>query len=465
MTNEPIPLPRTGPSSTRRASGLPPHDVAAEEAVLAALMLSDQAYAQLQPLLVPGDFFREQHRWCWEAAAALGERGEPITLTTLAHELEREGRLDGAGGVGYLAELLLRHGSAIGAEAHAAIVQRDARWRRLIGAAGQIAQTAYQGGPDVDRALAEAEALLLEVPAAAAARGLTSYELLRQFLDGGGAGPSAVPSGFATLDALTGGFRAGSLAIVGARTSAGKSALLADIARHAVLAAEPAHVGFFTLEMSALEIMHRQLAAAAQVAPQRLRLGRQTEQEEVRIMGAVDALDGAPMTVFEEPAPTVPEIRARCRRLQATGGLDLVIVDYLQLVRGAGAQRESRAYELAEITRALKELAKDLQVPVIAAAQLSRQIDARPSHVPLLSDLRESGSIEQDADLVVFIHRPRMYGDDEDGAERAGGGEEPARLIVAKNRHGPTGSAAVHFRNHIVSFRDAANQEELPWRS
>ena len=418
--------------------------------MLAALLLSDGAAAIVEPLLDPADFFREHNGWCYEAAVALAARNERITITTLAHELERAERLEAAGGLPYLAGLVGRHGSAIGVEAHAAIIARDARWRRLIGAAGQIAQTAYRGGPDVDAALAGAEALILEVPAGAAADGVTTREALNRYLNDEAA--EGLASGFPPLDALTGGFRPGSLIVVGARTSAGKSALLIDIARHAALAPEPAHVAFFTLEMGALELVQRQLAAVAGVAAQRVRLGRQGQQDEERLMVAIEALEREPMTIYEDPAPTVADIRARCRRQQAAGRLDLVVVDYLQLIAGSGRDGEPRAIELGRVSRGLKELAKDLEVPVLAAAQLSRQVDARPSHVPLLSDLRESGAIEQDADVVIFVDRPGLYDASGPSAPAARAELEPARLIVAKNRHGPTGSADIGFRAHLASF-------------
>ena len=460
MTSSPDPAPLTALRPPPPGGRLPPHDVAAEEAVLAALLLSAESYPLLQPLLRAEDFFREQHRWCYEAALALGDRGEPITLTTLAHELDRAGRLHALGGESWLATLTERLPSAIGAEAHAAIIARDAAWRRLLSSAGQIAQTAYRGGPDFERGLAEAEALLLEVPGHGQHDGTTREQLAAAFMDDDGSAPVGIRSGFMDLDVLIGGFRPQSLVVIGARTGVGKSALLLNIARHAARD-QGMRVAFFSNELTGQEIFLRDLAADAQVRSQRLRPGLHTEAEEARIWRALPRLAEDPITIFDEAAATVPEIRARCRRLQARDGLDLVIVDYLQLLRASAGGRESRAYELAEITRALKQLARDLELPVVAAAQLNREVEARRSRVPLLSDLRESGAIEQDADVVIFIHRPEMHPLDEDGnpTERSERASEPAQLIVAKNRHGPLGKALVRFNKELATFEDWVERE------
>ena len=455
------------------ADGLPPHDIAAEEAVLAAVMLDEAAWFRVAPLVAPADFFRDRNRWCFEACAALADRGEPLTHPTVAHELERAGRLDGAGGEPWLFELTGRHFTAEGAEAHARIVARDALYRRLIDAGDRIVRTAYEGGPDASRVVARAEALLLGIRSAEAAGGFRSLrDLLDRFLEdpveaAAGEIAGAVRSGFMDLDALLGGFKRGDLVVLAARTGVGKSSLLLNFARNAA-AGQRGTVAFFALEMSADQLAMRLLSAESGVDATRLRLGMHSEPEEARIMHAVGALGEARLYIDDSAVLSVPEIRAKCRRLQADAGLDLVIVDYLQLLHAASPGGENRASELGRMTRALKELARELGVPVVAAAQLSRAVESRTPHIPMLSDLRESGSIEQDADVVIFVYRedvyrtPEQWQDDHPG--EAGGGHPTglAQLIVAKHRNGPTGAVSVRFLDRTASFRDLVLREPPP---
>ena len=459
------------PDSSPPAGGLPPHDVAAEEAVIAALLLdATESYPRVLPLLQPRDFFREQNGWCYDACLALADRGEAITIPTLAHELERAGRLDAMGGEPYLAELVGRHFSAVGVEAHARIVARDALYRRLIQAAGQIAQTAYEGGPDAGRVISAAEALLLGIRSTEAAGDFRRLrDLLDQFLEDPGEAVegllvSAVRSGFMDLDALLGGFKRGDLVILASRTGVGKSALLLNFARNAAVG-QHGTVAFYALEMSGEQLAMRLLSAEADVDATRLRLGMHTEQEEARIMNAIGTLGEVSVFIDDSAVLTVPEIRAKARRLQAEHGLDLVIVDYLQLLHSASLFGENRASELGKITRSLKELARALEVPVIAAAQLSRAVETRTPHIPMLSDLRESGSIEQDADVVMFIYREDVYLTREDWQDQhpeEAGGQHPsglAQIIVAKHRNGPTGVITVRFRDRTASFQDLVLRE------
>ena len=453
------------PETRPPAGGLPPHDIAAEEAVIAALLLDADAYPRVLPLLRPQDFFREQNQWCYEACLALADRGEAITHPTLVHELERAGRLDALGGEPYLFELTGKHFTAEGVEAHARIVARDALYRRLIQAAGQIAQTAYAGGPDARHVIAVAEGLLLGIRSTEAAGDFRALrDLLDQFLEDPGEAVegvlvSAVRSGFMDLDALLGGYKRGDLVILAARTGVGKSSLLLNFARNAAVG-QHGTVAFFALEMSADQLAMRLLSAEADVDATRLRLGMHTEPEEARIMHAIGTLGEASVYIDDSAVLSVPEIRAKCRRLQADAGLDLVIVDYLQLLHSASSFGENRASELGKITRALKEMARELEVPVIAAAQLSRAVEARTPHIPMLSDLRESGSIEQDADVVMFIYREDVYRTPEewqDDHPDDPGGQHPtglAQLIVAKHRNGPTGTVSVRFRDRTASFQD-----------
>ncbi len=468
-TGRPAPLRPEGRSAP---SGLPPHDVAAEEAVIAALLLDDESYARVLPLVDAADFFREQHAWAYAACLALAERGEPITIPTLAHELDRKGQLDGIGGEPALVEIAGRHFTAVGVEAHARIVARDALYRRLIQAAGQIAALAYEGGPDTARVLGAAEGLLLGIRSAESAGDFKRLrDLLDQFLEDPGESQDgmlvqAVRTGFMDLDALLGGFKRGDLVVVAARTGVGKSSLLLNFARN-VAVGQRGTVAFFALEMSGEQLAMRLLSAEADVDSTRLRLGMHTEAEEARIMHAIGALAEANVFIDDSAVLTVPEVRAKARRLQSEYGLDLVIVDYLQLLHGAG-RSDTRANEIGAITRSLKELARELSVPVIAAAQLSRAVETRTPHIPLLSDLRESGSIEQDADVVMFIYREDVYMTPEEWQEQhpgAPGGQHPsglAQIIVAKHRNGPTDTVTVRFRNRTASFQDLVLREPLP---
>ena len=464
--------PALWPDAQARSSGLPPHDIDAEEAVIAALLLDDSALARVLPIVQPEDFFREQNRWCYEAALALSGRSEPVTLTTLAHELERDGRLDAAGGEPYLAEVQGKHFTALGVEAHARIVARDALYRRLIQAASQIAQRAFEGGPDVSRVLAEAETLLLGVRSAEAAGDFHRLrELIEHFLEDPGEEVEGqlvegVRSGFMDLDELLGGFKRGDLLILAARTGVGKSALLLNFARNAAVG-QHATVALFSLEMSGEQLAARLLSAEADVTSSRLRLGTHTKREEGQIMHAIGVLGGAAVYIDDSPVLSVPEIRAKARRLQADVGLDLVVVDYLQLLHGSG-RADTRAGEISQISRSLKEMARELQVPVIAAAQLSRAVEQRNPHIPMLSDLRESGSIEQDADVVMFIYREDVYLKPEEWQRQhpeAPGSQHPtgiAQVIVAKHRNGPTGSVSVRFVSSTASFQDLLLRAEEP---
>ena len=449
----------------RAATGLPPHDIAAEEAVLAALMLDEDAYPRVLPVIQPGDFFREQNGWIYEACLALSDRGESVTIPTVAHELERAGRLDAAGGEPYLAEIAGKYFTAVGVEAHARIVARDSLYRRLITAASQIAQLAYEGGPDVQRVLSHAEELLLGIRTAEAAGDFKRLrELLDEFLEAPadedeGELHESVRSGFMDLDELLGGgYKRGDLVILAARTGVGKTSLMLNFARNAAVG-QHGTVALFSLEMGGEQLAMRILSAEAGVQMARLRLGRHTPQEESRVMRAHGLLGGAALFIDDSAVLSVPEIRAKCRRLQVEHGLDLVIVDYLQLLHGAG-RSDTRANEIGQISRALKEMARELNVPVIAAAQLSRAVETRSLHIPMLSDLRESGSIEQDADIVMFIYREDIYATPEQWQSQhpdKPGGAHPkglADIIVAKHRNGPTGRVQVRWLAETASFQD-----------
>ncbi len=449
---------------------LPPFDVEAEEAVIASLLVDEEAIARVEGIVQPEDFFRDQNRWAYEACLSLWGRNEPINQVTLAHELSRRGRLDDVGGLAYLSRITGELATPVGVEHYARIVKRDATYRVLIGVGSQIVQMAYQGGPDLDGVIDRAENLVMGVRQAHRLGDLVPLrEFLNEFWERPGidavnvSSIGAIRSGFMDLDTLLGGFQRSDLIVCAARPGVGKSALLLNFARNAAVA-QNARVAIFTIEMAADQLVHRLLAGESGIDVTRVRLGQRTEAEERKLMAATGELHGLEIYIDDSAVVTIAQMQAKLRRLaQQLGGLDLVVIDYLQLMHGSGRYRDNRVQEVSEISRGLKMLARDLDVPIIAAAQLSRAAEMRQTHVPLLSDLRESGSIEQDADVVIFLYREDMYVNREEWEARDPDGFYPAgitKLIVAKHRNGPTGQVALHFRSHLSRFEDLAVIEE-----
>ena len=455
------------------AEKLPPHDVEAEEAVVAALLVDSESVYRVAPILKPEDFFREKNAWAYEACLALFDRNEAINQVTVAHELARRERLEELGGVAYLSRLVAELPTVVGVEHYAGIVKRDAIYRQLIQRSAQIAQMAYQGGPDLESALSRAEGLILTL------RGgerLRDFVHIREILDeyweqaeGEAAGPrfqGHVRAGFVDLDTLLGGLKRSDLIILAARPSLGKTSLGLNIARNAAVG-QGARVAIFSLEMAAEQLAQRLLASESGVDSTRLRLGEHTEREERRLMHALGTLAQAEIYVDDTPVLSMMEIRGKALRLHREKGLDLVFVDYLQLLHGGG-RGDNRVQEISYISRALKELARELDAPVIAASQLSRAPELRTPHIPQLSDLRESGSIEQDADVVAFIYREDVYVAREQwqaSHPETSGDTYPAgiaQIIVAKHRNGPTGTVHLRFRQQIAKFEDLLVREEEP---
>ncbi len=441
---------------------LPPFDVEAEEAIIASLLVDEDAVYKIQGIVHPQDFYREQNRWAYEACLALWERKEGINQVTVAHELARRQRLEEVGGVSFLSRLVTELPTPIGVEHYAGIVRRDATYRLLISAAAQITQMAYQGGPELDVALSRAENMILTLRGGQKLRDLVHIRsLLEDFWETPGIESvgatlmGAVRTGFVDLDVLLGGLKRSDLVIVAARPGIGKTSLALNIARNAAVG-QNARVALFSIEMASDQLAQRLLASESGVDSTRLRLGEHTEAEERRVMHGLGVLAGTEMYVDDSAAPTVMEIRAKARRLAGEkGGLDLIIVDYLQLVHGVTT--DNRVQEVSYISRGLKELARELDVPVLTCSQLSRAPEQRPSHIPILADLRESGSIEQDADVVVFIYRETAYVTREEWEHREPVRpypEEKAQIIVAKHRNGPTGNVDLRFRTKIARFED-----------
>ena len=449
------------------AEQLPPNDADAEEAVIGSLLIDGEAISRIAPLVKTDDFYRERHRWCYDACLALYQRGDAINQVTVAHELGLKERLDDTGGHAYLSHLVTAVPTSIHVEHYARIVNRTATMRRLITAAGDIAAIGYADAADVDAALSQAEDLLFRIRTRHSIRDfVTIREVLDEYLEETAAiggplerGVAPIPSGFRDLDRLLGGLQRGDLFILAARPSLGKSTLAMNIARNA--AGMGAVVGIFSLEMSRDQIALRLLSAEAEVDSHLLRLGLLGEQATSGVMSAVGTLSDLAMYLDDTPAQTVTEMRSKARRLHVERGIDMVIVDYIQLIRGASERGENRVQEVGEITRSLKAMARDLNVPVLAISQLSRAIEQRHDHYPQLSDLRESGSIEQDADEVAFIHREDRSLTREQWDERhptEAYPENMVKLVIAKNRHGPTRDMSLYFRGQYFRFENLATE-------
>ena len=450
---------------------LPPHDIQAEESVLASLMVDNEAIYRIAPLLQPEDFFRETHAWTYDACLSLFERNETVNQVTLAHELARKNRLEEVGGLAFLSQLVADLPTAIGVEHYAGIVKRDATYRQMVGVASSIAGIAYQAGADLEASLSRAEALVYALRSGEKLRDFVHIrEYLDTYLDPADAETSApyggnVRTGLSELDSLLGGLNPSDLIIVAARTGVGKTSLMLNFARNAAVG-QHRKVAFFALEMAGEQLAQRVLAAEARVDSARLRLGLHSEIEESRIMHAHGILAQADIFVDDSAAIQIPELRAKAIRLHRDRGLDLIVVDYLQLVHAV--RNDNRVQEISYITRSLKELARELNLPVVAGSQLSRATEQRQPHIPMLSDLRESGSIEQDADVVIFIYREDVYktreeweGNNPDRSTKPYP-EGLAQLIVAKHRNGPTGVVEVRFRDQISKFEDFLVREEQP---
>jgi replicative DNA helicase len=451
--------------ATAVSERLPPHDVEAEEAVIASLLVDGEAIFKIAPVLQPGDFFREKNAWAYDACLALWGRNEAINQITLAHELARRGRLEEMGGVAYLSQLVADLPTPLGVEYYAQIVQRDAVYRRLIDASQRIQQMAYQGGADQAALLARAEGLLAAVRGEKLASDFVHIkELLERHVEGpgmeeaGGVSDGHIRTGFMDMDTLLGGLKRADLVILAARPSLGKTSLALNIARNAAVG-QQATVAVFSLETAGEQVAQRLLAMESGVDSTRLRLGTHNEAEERRIMQAIGVLANANIYVDDSAVVRVPEMRGKAWRLSREGRLDLIIVDYLQLMHG-GTPAENRVQEISYISRSLKELARELSVPVLAVSQLSRAVEARATHIPMLSDLRESGSIEQDADVVLFIYREDAYvrRDEWERVHPDRPGESYpqgiAQIIVAKHRNGPTGTLHLRFREKTARFED-----------
>ncbi len=434
-----------------------PQNVEAEQAILGGLLIDRVAVARVATFLHPQDFYLPIHGDIYAAMLDLYRDNSPSDLVTLSDHLEQLGKLDEVGGLAFLSQLASVVPTSINVEYYGRIVERLAVLRRLIDAGSQIASIGYDPVNSGEQAIEKAEELLFRVVQGRAGRDfqsvrsvLSEYYSKLDYIHDHRGHVTGVPTGFVDLDRITGGLQASDLVILAARPSMGKTSLALNIA-HAAAVRSKLAVGLFSLEMSAEQLVQRLLAMEAQIDSQHLRTGYITDDEWDRLGEAVGQLSDIPMFLEDSANISLSEMRSKARRLHMEQGLGLIVIDYLQLMQGSG--QENRVQEISEISRSLKALARELNVPVLAISQLSRAPDQRPNHVPMLSDLRESGSIEQDADVVLFIYRDVVYNKET---------EQPkvADIIVAKHRNGPTGEIHLLFKDSQTRFLDLSLMEE-----
>ncbi len=431
-----------------------PNDLEAEQAVLGALLLDQDAMSVIRDILEPTDFYAERHAHIYRAAIDLHDRGEPIDTVTLRSQLDRMNMLGRSGGIDYVAELSLVVPSAVSIKHYAEIVIDHALRRKLISTGTAVSQLGFDNSMTAEDAIDEAEQKVYAIadsqrsdeashiaPILKETWGILEERLKAKKLVHG------VPTNFAGLDGVTQGLQPGELIILAARPSVGKTSFALNIARNAsVLAKRP--IAVFSLEMTKQSLVQRLICSEAAVDSHLLSTGQADSAAFQRIAKAMDTLINTPMWIDDTPSLSISALRARARRMKSQYGIEMIVVDYLQLMRGG--RQESRVQEVSDISSGLKSIAKELSVPVLALSQLSRESERRENRQPQLSDLRDSGSIEQDADVVLFIYRPGMHKDDVD--------KSVTELIVAKNRNGPTTKIDLHFVANQTTFREVERQ-------
>ncbi len=435
-----------------------PHNLEAEKCVLGAILINNHAFNHATEVIDADDFFRDAHRRIFEKMVGLSERNEPIDLVTLKDELARAGELDEVGGPAYISSLMDGVPRSANVDHYARIVKERSTLRRLIQSATDVLARAYDAEENADELLDEAERSIFQIAENRMRSGFvrigelvdSGYQIIETLQAQRGL-VTGVPSGFTDLDELTSGFQKSDLIIVAARPAMGKTSLVLNMAMNAATEADKS-IGIFSLEMSKEQLFLRLLTSEARVDQHRFRGGYLGEQDYQRLVDAFARLHDAKVFIDDTPSVGILEMRAKCRRLKMEHGLDMIVVDYLQLMQGRG-RFESRQQELASISRALKILAKELDVPIIALSQLSRATETRSDHRPQLSDLRESGALEQDADVVMFIFREEMYPVEGQVNPES---EGVAEIIIGKQRNGPTGTAKLAFLKQFTRFENLA---------
>ncbi len=430
---------------------LPPSNVDAEQAVIGSLLIDRDAIVTISQFLQPDDFFRDSHRLLYEAILHLYENNQPSDIVTVTDRLERLDQLAAVGGVAYVHSLATVVPTAVHVEHYARIVERTAMKRRLITVGGRIAGIGYDESLEVDRAFDAAEQALFELTERRVKRAFTPIsEVITAYFDSLAAAQAnagkitGLPTNFRELDNKLSGLQKSDLIVLAARPAMGKTAFVLNLANN--IAREGHPVAMFNLEMSAEQLVQRMISCRAGVNLQHLRNGGVDDLEYPRVIDAMRELSEEPIFFDDSGNLTIMELRSKARRLMAEQDIELIIIDYLQLMHGRGG--DNRVQEVSEITRSLKALARELNIPILAVSQLSRLVESRQSHVPQLSDLRESGSIEQDADIVMFIYRDEIY--NKELSEKPG----QADIIIAKHRNGPVGEVALRFFGSYQLFKD-----------
>jgi len=438
-----------------------PHNRQAEEAVLGAVLINAESYFDVAQFLQSDDFYIVRNRWVWDAFTRLHERRQPIDYLTVISELEQQSQLAEVGGPAYIMALINQTPTSLHAEAYGRLIEQTSVRRRMLSAANELAKLAYDQGKTVDTVLDEAEKSIFGISERRIRKDLQPIQqVLSEVYDRvdrmsqRGDEIMGVPTGLIDLDRLFGGLQKSDLLIVAGRPGMGKTGFMLSIAKNAAQKHKK-HVAVFSLEMSNEQLVQRLIAQETGIDTQRLRTGKLADDEWPLFTHAIEVLSDTHIFLDDTPAITPLQLRTKCRRLHLEYSLDLVIVDYLQLMSG-DTRIDNRVQEVSYISRNLKVLARELNVPVLAAAQLSRAVEQRADKKPVLSDLRESGSIEQDADIVMFIHRP-------DAMEKDSPRANVAEIIVAKHRNGPTHSGIeLVFRNNLARFDNAATANFPP---
>lgn len=438
---------------------VPPQNLEAEQAVLGALMLEPEVGSTVFEMLVPEDFYRDRHRQVYEAIRDLFEKGDPVDLVTVAEALRKQGRLEQIGGIAAISEIARSVPSAVNVEYYARVVAEKSMLRQLIRMAGQIAEKGYQPAEEAASLLEEAERMILELSQRRTKEGFSSMRtiLLATFekiehLYANKGNLTGVPSYFRELDHMTSGWQPADLVIIAARPSMGKTALVLNMAQNAAVRAK-IPVALFSLEMSKEQLVQRMLCSEAMVDQQRVRTGELLDTDWPKLTRAVGPLSESPIFIDDTVGISLAELRSKARRLKMEQGLGLIVIDYLQLMT-VGRKAESRQQEVAQISRGLKGIARELKVPVIALSQLNRGVEQRQDKRPVMSDLLESGAIEADADVISFIYRDEYYHPESDK-------KGIAEIIVAKHRNGPVGTVELGYLKEYTKFVNLDRQHAV----
>ncbi len=443
------------------ADRMPPQNIDAEQAVLGAIFLEPASLTLASEILIPEDFYRASHQKIFNVMLNLNDKGKAVDLVTVTEELAAAKLIEDIGGVSYLSELSGSVPTAANIDYYARIVEEKSLLRRLIRTATNIASDGYSREDEVEVLLSEAEKSILEVAQRKNAgafhnikdvlvRTYDNIELMHNRVGD----ITGIATGFRDLDHMTAGFQRNDLIIVGARPSVGKTAFALNIAQNvAVKTGE--NVAIFSLEMGAEQLVMRMLCAEGNIDAQRLRTGSLTDEDWGKLTMAMGSLSNAGIFIDDTPGVRISEIRSKCRRLKQEHGLGMILIDYLQLILGSGRSGENRQQEVSEISRSLKQLARELQVPVIALSQLSRGVEQRQDKRPMMSDIRESGSIEQDADIVAFLYRDDYY-------DKESENKNIIEIIIAKQRNGPVGTVQLAFVKEYNKFVNLETRYEAP---